>query len=130
MAAQISSVLTSRISYTRSRHRPKVPVAQLRSAIGPNIGAVTPLSHSLVCISIEGTGARTFLDQSILLDLHPEVFRTDDFAMTCVDHTPALLIRAQELTYHLYVMQTFAQWTWDGLIDGALRFGYEIVPEH
>jgi sarcosine oxidase subunit gamma len=102
-----------------------VPV--LRTAIAPQSGTVTGLSHSRTRICIEGAAAREVLVTGIPLDLHPGIFRRDSFAMTGVHHTPVLLHRSGKERYELWFLRTFAAWLWDWLIDAALPFGYEVV---
>jgi heterotetrameric sarcosine oxidase gamma subunit len=102
----------------------------LQSAVAPEIGSITALSHSRTCIWIEGPPAREVLASAITLDLHPDFFRPAFFALTAVHHTPLLIHRTGENRYELYVTRTFAVWTWDWLADAALRFGYEVlVPD-
>jgi sarcosine oxidase subunit gamma len=99
----------------------------LQSAVAATIGAVTTLSHSRTCVFIDGPGAREVLETGIALDLHPEVFRPNCFALTGLHHTPILLHRSGENRYELYAMRTFALWIWERLCDAALPFGYDIV---
>ena len=99
----------------------------LRAAIAPTIGSVIPLSHARRCIWIEGLRAREVLVTGITIDLHPEVFRPTSFALTGLHHTPVLIYQCGETRYELYVLRTFAVWTWEWLTDAALPFGYEVV---
>jgi heterotetrameric sarcosine oxidase gamma subunit len=101
--------------------------ARLQAAVAPEIGAVTPLSHSRARIFVEGEPARELLAKGIPLDLHPEVFRVDQFALTGLHHTPVLLHRSGEHLYEIYAMRTFALSLWEWLTDAALPFGYEVV---
>jgi sarcosine oxidase subunit gamma len=104
-------------------------IPALKVAISPEIGAITTLSHSRTCLSIEGVASREILASAIALDLHPEVFRLGHFALTGWHHTPILLFRTGEDRYELCAMRTFAQWVWEGLLDAALPLGYEVVQE-
>lgn len=99
----------------------------LQAAVGPAIGAVTPLSHSRACIFVEGLSARKLLATGIALDLHPDVFRANCFALTGLHHTPILIYRSGEDRYELYVLRTFALSLWEWLTDAALPFGSDIV---
>jgi methylglutamate dehydrogenase subunit D len=104
--------------------------AVLQSVILPTVGSVTPLTHSRTCIWIEGSSAPGVLASGVPLDLHPEVFRPGFFALTGLHHTPIMIHRSSALQYELYVLRTFATWTWEWLIDAAAPFGYEVVaPE-
>jgi methylglutamate dehydrogenase subunit D len=100
--------------------------AALRSAIDPRLGSVTSLSHSRTCIWLEGLPAREVLASGIAVDLCPDVFELNHFALTGVHHTPMMIHRSRETRYDLYVMRTFAVWTWEWLVDAALPFGYEV----
>jgi methylglutamate dehydrogenase subunit D len=98
----------------------------LRSAVDPRLGSVTPLSHSRTCIWLEGFPAREVLASGIAVDLCPDVFELNHFALTGLHHTPLMVHRSSETRYDLYVLRTFAVWTWEWLVDAALPFGYEI----
>jgi len=98
----------------------------LQSVVSPAIGSVTPLTHSRTCIRIEGPPSREVLASGVALDLHPDVFRPGFFALTGLHHTPVMIYRSGGLQYDLYVLRTFAVWTWEWLIDAARPFGYEI----
>jgi sarcosine oxidase subunit gamma len=99
----------------------------LQRVVTPTLGSVTPLSHSRTCLWIDGPRSREVLETGIALDLHPDVFRADFFALTGLHHTPITVYRSGENRYELYVLRTFAVWAWEWLIDAALPFGYEIV---
>jgi sarcosine oxidase subunit gamma len=101
----------------------------LQAAVAPDIGAVTPLSHSRTLIFVEGTVARELLAKGIALDFHPDVFGLGQFALTGLHHTPVLIHRSGENCYELYVMRTFALSAWEWLTDAALGFGYEVSIE-
>jgi len=101
--------------------------AQLRRAIPPSAGAVTPLSHSRSRIVIDGACARDVLRKGIPLDFDPEVFRVDHAALTGLHHTPILIHRAGADRYELYAMRSFALSVWEWLTDAAWEFGYDIV---
>ena len=100
---------------------------KLEAAVAPGIGAVTPLSHSRTCISIEGADAREVLMKGIALDLHPEVFALNRFALTGLHHTPILIHRSGEMRYELYAMRTFALSVWEWLTDAALPLGDHVI---
>ena len=99
---------------------------QLQSAVTPAVGSVTLLSHSRTCLWIDGAGSREVLASGIAVDLHPEVFGQDCFALTALHHTPIVVYRSGENRFELFVMRTFALWTWEWLLDAALPFGYEV----
>ncbi len=104
------------------------PAPRFQAAVAPQVGAVTPLSHSRTRIFVEGAAAREVLARAIPLDFHPEVFAIARFVLTGVHHTPVLVHRSAAERYEIYAMRTFAQSVWDWLTDAALPFGYEVVP--
>jgi sarcosine oxidase subunit gamma len=99
----------------------------LHAVVAPDVGVVTPLSHSRTCIFIEGAAARELLSLGIALDFHPNVFGLGQFALTGLHHTPVLIHRSGENRYDLYASRTFALWVWEWVTDAAARFRYEIV---
>jgi methylglutamate dehydrogenase subunit D len=101
--------------------------ARLQAAVDPSTGAVTPLSHSRTRIIVEGAPARELLIQGIPLDLHSDVFRPGQFALTGLHHTPVLLLRSAQDRYEIFAMRTFALSVWEWLTDAALPWGYEVV---
>ena len=64
--------------------------------------------------------------QGIPLDLHLDVFREGQFALTGLHHTPVLLLPAPD-RYEIFAMRSFALSVWEWLTDAALEFGYDIV---
>ena len=102
-------------------------VARLQAVVTPDIGAVTPLSHSRTRIVIEGEAARALLAKGLPLDLHPDVFGVGAFALTGLHHTPVLLWRSGVDRYELFAMRTFALSVWEWLTDAALPLGYDIA---
>lgn len=99
----------------------------LRDAVPGEIGSVVSLSHGRTRLFIEGAASREVLCRGIGIDLHPEVFQTDAFALTELVHTPVLLHRCAAHRYELYVLTTYAEWVWDWLADAALPFDPEVA---
>jgi heterotetrameric sarcosine oxidase gamma subunit len=99
----------------------------LQSAIPPQIGAITSLSHSRTCIFVEGSAARELLAKGVPLDFHPDSFRVDQFALTGLHHSPVLIHRSAGDLYEIYALRTYGLSVWEWLIDAALPFGYEVV---
>lgn len=102
-------------------------IASLEQAVPGEIGSIVSLSHARTRLFIDGAASRAVLSRGIALDLHPEVFRPDAYALTGLQHTPVLLHRAGQNRYELYVPRTFAAWVWEWLTDAALPFGFEVV---
>jgi methylglutamate dehydrogenase subunit D len=105
------------------------PAAALAKAIDPAIGALTVLSHSRSCITVEGEGVRALLAKGIPLDFHPEAFRVGQFAQTGLHHTPILVLRQSEDRYEIFALRSFALSLWEWLADAALPLGYEVAEE-
>jgi methylglutamate dehydrogenase subunit D len=104
-------------------------ISQLASAVPVTAGTVTSLSHSRVCLAVDGPDARAVLAGGISVDLHPHSFAVGAFAQTALHHTGVLLERRAQDRYELYVLRTFALSTWEWLLDAALPVGYEIAVE-
>jgi heterotetrameric sarcosine oxidase gamma subunit len=102
-------------------------VGELQAAVPPDIGALTPLSHSRSCILVEGSKARELLAKGIALDLHPDVFRRGQFALSALHHTTVLIHRSDTDRYEVHAMRTFAVSVWEWMIDAALPYGYEVL---
>jgi methylglutamate dehydrogenase subunit D len=94
-------------------------VPALQQAIAAQMGAITSLSHSRTCIFIEGAHAAAVLAKGVPLDLHPDVFRVDHFALTGIHHTPVLIHRTAEDRYDIYALRTYATTVWEWLADAA-----------
>lgn len=107
---------------------PTIPAA-LQSAVAPTIGCSTSLSHSRTCLWIDGSSSRDVLATDIALDLHPDVFPINFFALTGLRHTPLMIYRSGQNRFELYILRTFALWAWDWLLDAALPYGYEIIEQ-
>ena len=100
---------------------------RLQAELAPATGAVTPLSHSRTRIFVEGGAARELLAKGIPLDLHPDVFRVRDFALTGLHHTPVLLLRSAADRYEIFAMRSFALAVWAWLTDAAMPLGYDLA---
>jgi len=102
----------------------------LRTAVAPAIGSVTTLSHSRTRIWIEGSHSREVLAKGLSIDLDATVFGPNSFALTGLHHTPVMVLRTGATRFEMYVLRTFAVWTWEWLTDAALPYGYDVdVPE-
>jgi sarcosine oxidase subunit gamma len=95
--------------------------------VPPEIGAVTPLSHSRSCIFVEGSKARELLAKGVALDFHPDEFRRGQFALSALHHTTVLIHRSDTDRYEVHAMRTFAVSVWEWMIDAALPYGYEVL---
>jgi sarcosine oxidase subunit gamma len=104
-------------------------VERLTRTIGPEIGAVTDLSHSRTRIFIEGDCAPEIMRKGVPLDFHPEVFTPGQAALTGLHHTPVLIHRISTMRFEIYAMRSFALSVWEWLTDAALEFGYDVDLE-
>ena len=86
------------------------------------VGAVTPLTHSRVRISLEGAPARAVLAKLIPVDVHPAVFVAGSVALTGIHHTPVTVHCTGEDAFDIYVMRTFALNVWEVVTDAGLEF--------
>jgi methylglutamate dehydrogenase subunit D len=102
-------------------------VPALRAAVTPAIGSVTELSQSRTRIWIEGSQSTEVLAKGLAVDLDPKSFGPKSFALTGLHHTPVLVLRTDAKRFELYVLRTFAMWTWEWLTDAALPYGYEVA---
>ncbi len=100
--------------------------AALQSAVAPAMGSVTALSHSRTCIWIDGAHSREVLARGLSIDLDSDAFGPHSFALTGLHHTPVMILRSSATRFELYVLRTFAVWTWEWLTDAALPYGYEL----
>jgi sarcosine oxidase subunit gamma len=100
---------------------------RLQAELAPATGAVTPLYHSRTRIFVEGEAARELLAKGIPLDLHPDLFRVRDFALTGLHHTPVLLLRSAPDRYEILAMRSFALAVWAWLTDAAMPLGFDVA---
>jgi heterotetrameric sarcosine oxidase gamma subunit len=84
-----------------------------------NSAIVTPLNSSRARIALEGAAAREILSRSVALDFHPKAFKSGDFALTGIHHTPVLIHCLSENAFHVYALRTFAASVWDWLEDAG-----------
>jgi sarcosine oxidase subunit gamma len=100
---------------------------RLYGAVPSALGAVTPLSHSRARIAIAGENVRDILTKSVPIDVHPEAFGIDQFALTGIHHTPILLHRAEADRYDIWAMRSFALSVWEWLADATWEYGYDVL---
>ena len=82
----------------------------------------TPLSSSRTRIALDGENARAILAKLAAIDFHRKKFKLGMFAQTAIHHTPALIHCANENTFHIYAMRTFALSVWEMVADASLEF--------
>lgn len=106
---------------------------RLAEQIGPQLGAVTDLSHARVAIRIAGPKAAWVLAKGLAIDLHPEAFPPMKVAQAAI-HEVGVIVRrlgVQEPTsgsFDLYVYRGFALSFWEWLTEAAAETGYRVAP--
>ena len=79
----------------------------------------TPLSSGRTRFQLEGENARTLLARCAAIDFEEGIFTSGHYVMTGIHHTPVLIHCIRKSTFHIYVMRSFAQSTWEWLVDAA-----------
>ncbi len=106
-------------------------LAAVSDAVDADAGCVTRLGHSHVRARISGPATRRLLAQEVAIDLDPDPFPAGTIARTSFHHVPAMLqcidAAAEIPTFDLYLTRTFAESTWEYLLDLAEAHGYEIL---
>jgi methylglutamate dehydrogenase subunit D len=80
---------------------------------------ITPLSSGRTRILLEGSKAREVLAACALIDFRPTHFKSGQFVMTGIHHTPVLIRCISENSFHIYALRTFALNVWEWLRDLA-----------
>ena len=101
-------------------------IEQLRSAIAPDVGSVTDLSHARCKISVAGDHSLRTLNKLFALDLRDAAFPVGEVRMTGTHHVPCTLHRLATDRFDLYVFTTYAQDQLQTVLDAALEFGYAL----
>jgi sarcosine oxidase subunit gamma len=106
---------------------------RLAGQIGPDLGAVTDLSHARVAIRVSGPKASWVLAKGLALDLHPNAFPSLKVAQSAI-HEVGVVVRRLSPdnpggdSFDLYVYRGFALSFWDWLTEAAAETGYRIAP--
>jgi methylglutamate dehydrogenase subunit D len=92
----------------------------LGQAMAPCNGLyVTPLSSGRTRIVLEGARARAVLSSCALIDFDARQFKSGQFVMTGIHHTPVIIHCVGENNFHIYALRTFALNVWEWLCDIA-----------
>ena len=106
---------------------------RLAEQIGPELGAVTDLSHARIAIRVSGTKAAWVLAKGLALDLHPAAFPPLKVAQSAI-HEVGVIVRRlspEKLggdSFDLYVYRGFALSFWEWLTAAAAETGYRVDP--
>lgn len=93
---------------------------------GTDTGTSVALSHARVGLRLSGQAASALLSRGMAVDLLPRAFPVDAVAQSGFAEVPAVLHRAGDQDYDLYLPRTFArhvlEWlieAWPALVDGS-----------
>ena len=93
--------------------------------------ALTDLTDNYTTIRLAGPCAEALLAKGCPLDLHPTVFPAGRVAQSLIGSVDMILDCQSDDTgareFLIFVRRSFAQYTWDWLVDGAGEFGLSIV---
>jgi len=100
-------------------------IGRLSRALGARHAVVTDLSAARAILEIAGSHARTLLEKSCGLDLHPRVFGPGRCAQTVFAKLSVIIDQTGAApTYRLFVQRSAARWLVDWLVDSAQEFCY------
>lgn len=105
----------------------------LRAALADRRGAVTDVSDSRTCLRVGGPRARDLLGKGMPLDLHPRAFPVRHCAQSHLAKTGVTVHliaddgTADDPTFELYVLRSFAEYLWRWLEDAAREYGPTIT---
>jgi sarcosine oxidase subunit gamma len=99
---------------------------RLRAVISP-FAAVTDQSDSRLVLQLSGTNVRDVLAKGVPIDLHPQVFKVGDVAVTLVAYMGVQIDRLDEATYQLTTPRSTAGSFWSWLSASAAEFGYDVA---
>lgn len=103
---------------------PETLEADLRSAIGPERGAVVDLSAARVGLELRGPAAREVLSTCATIDLHPRAFGPASAAVTLVARVPVVLYQVDaEPAYRLLAPPTLRPFLVEWLTEGIRSAG-------
>ena len=83
--------------------------ASLVPSLGPDTGTSVDLSHARTALRFSGTATPALLSRGMAVDLHPRAFPVDAVAQSGFAEVPAVLHRAGEEDYDLFLPRTFAR---------------------
>ena len=95
--------------------------------------AVTDISESRACLRVSGPKARTTLQKACPLDLHPKAFQQGQCAHTRLAKASALIHRVADDSategpvFDVYVVRSFAEYTWLWLQDAGREYGVAVI---
>lgn len=96
--------------------------ARLADALGEHRGQVVDLSANRTTFELSGSAARSVLDKSVRIDLHPKRFPVGRAVATQLGSTPAILWRTEDETWRVLVRSSFATHVGTWLLDGMREY--------
>ncbi|GAB4352425.1 MAG: sarcosine oxidase subunit gamma [Kiloniellaceae bacterium] len=100
----------------------------LAGQIGPDLGAVTDLSHARIAIRVSGPRAAWVLAKGLAVDLHPSAFPPLKVAQAAIHEVGVIVRRLSPESFDLYVYRGFALSFWHWLTEAAEETGYRVDP--
>jgi methylglutamate dehydrogenase subunit D len=101
---------------------------RLAEQIGPELGAVTDLSHARIAIRVSGPKAAWVLAKGLAIDLHPAAFPPMKVAQSAIHEVGVVVRRLGPDSFDLYVYRGFALSFWEWLTEAAAETGYRVEP--
>lgn len=101
---------------------------RLAEQIGPELGAVTDLSHARIAIRIDGPKAAWILSKGMAIDFHPAAFPPMKVAQSAIHEVGVIVRRLSPESFDLYVYRGFALSFWEWLTEAAAETGYRVDP--
>ena len=105
----------------------------LREALQTFPVALTDISESRACLRVSGPKAGATLQKACPLDLHPKEFPQGQCAHTRLAKASALIHRVADDSapegpvFDLYVVRSFAEYTWLWLQDAGREYGVAVI---
>jgi sarcosine oxidase subunit gamma len=101
---------------------------RLAGQLGPELGAVTDLSHARIAIRITGPKAAWILSKGMAIDFYPEAFPPMKVAQSAIHEVGVIVRRLSADSFDLYVYRGFALSFWEWLTEAAAETGYRVDP--
>lgn len=96
--------------------------ADLEKALAGQHVSIVDTSNNRTTVDVSGEKARTLLEKSMIIDLHPSAFKPGDCANTLFGSAQVLFEQTGETSYRLFPRSSFAAYLAAYLIDGAAEF--------
>lgn len=95
---------------------------RLAAALGAEPGQVVDVSANRTTLELSGPRARTVLEKSVRIDLHPREFPVGRAVTTLLEKTPVILWRTGADTWRVLPRASFATHVVRWLLDGMREF--------